>query len=91
MDFSEHKFWRPDRKQWLTKAKYTLDQYELNAECVIEFKTSRRPLRLQLPDLQQRIMFVDFSSSVFRVVIQICKELSKCDKTHARLYYLNSE
>ena len=76
-DWSDHALWWPEKRQWLTRSRSTLEQYDIQANCILHFVPMHRNIKLQLPDLQLIDMRVDFSSRVLAVVIRLCRELSK--------------
>lgn len=75
MDWSDHALWWPERNRWLTRTRSTLDQYGVNADCILQFTPMHKSLRVQLPDLRYLDMHVDFSVKTFSAVVQVCKEL----------------
>lgn len=74
-DWSDFALWWPEKRIWLKKTKMTLDQYGVQADAVLSFTRIHKTLRVQLPDMQVVDMSLDFSTSVFYVVKQICKEI----------------
>lgn len=74
-DWSDHAFWWPERKLWLTKLRLTLDQYGVHADSRLLFTSMHKPLRVQLPDLQIIELKVNFSVNVFNAVLQLAREL----------------
>lgn len=74
-DWSSFGLWWPEKKEWLTKSKMTLDQYSVQADAVLQFTRTHKLLRVQLPDQQVLDMNVDYSIPVFYSVKQICKDI----------------
>ena len=74
-DWSSFGLWWPEKKEWLTKSKMTLDQYGVQADAVLQFTRTHKQLRVQLPDQQVLDMNVDYSIPVFYSVKQICKDI----------------
>lgn len=77
MDWSDHALWWPDRNNWLTRTRSTLDQYGVQADAFLHFTPMHKTLRVQLPDLRYLDCRVDFSMKTFNAVIQLCKELGE--------------
>ena len=77
INWSDHGLWWPDRNVWLTRTRSTLDQCDVQADARLWFTPMHKLLNVQLPDLQEMPMRVNFSVNVFSVVIKLCKELSK--------------
>lgn len=77
MDWSDYGLWWPKKNMWLTRTRFTLDQYGVQADSELVFMPMHKPLLVQLPDLQVKDLKVDFSKNVFNVVIKLCKEFSK--------------
>ncbi|XP_078001095.1 fermitin family homolog 2-like [Glandiceps talaboti] len=75
IDWSDHALWWPDKNTWLLRTRLTLDQFGVQADAKLHFTPMHKTLRVQLPDLQQIDMRVDFSVMVFNAVIKVCKEL----------------
>ncbi|KAF6216758.1 hypothetical protein GE061_001107 [Apolygus lucorum] len=75
MDWSDHALWWPERNNWLTRTRSTLDQYGVQADAFLHFTPMHKTLRVQLPDLRFLDCRVDFSMKTFNAVIQLCKEL----------------
>ncbi|PAA49365.1 hypothetical protein BOX15_Mlig007286g3 [Macrostomum lignano] len=75
LDWSDHGLWWPERNCWLLKTRQTLDQNGVQADAKLEFHRMHNWLRLQLPDLQEKELRVNFSQTVFSVVMSICKDL----------------
>ena len=46
MDWSDHAIWWPSQNKWLDKTRWTLDQYNVNADTVIHFTPMHKTLRL---------------------------------------------
>lgn len=74
-DWSDYALWWPAKKFWLLKTKYTLDQYGLQANDQLVFTHIHKNVCLELPDLQQIDMMLNFSTNLFEVVQSICKNL----------------
>ena len=77
INWSDHGLWWPSRNVWLTRTRSTLDQCDVQADAILWFTPMHKILNVQLPDLQEMPMRVNFSTNVFNVVIKLCKELSK--------------
>ena len=45
MDWSDHAIWWPSQNKWLDKTRWTLDQYNVNADTVIHFTPMHKTLR----------------------------------------------
>ncbi|XP_070576753.1 fermitin family homolog 2-like [Ptychodera flava] len=75
IDWSDHALWWPDKNMWLLRTRSTLDQCGVQADAKLHFTPMHKTLRVQLPDLQQIDMRVDFSVMVFNSVIEVCKDL----------------
>merc|ERR1719191_2643943 len=75
MDWSDHAIWWPTRNIWLDKTRWTLDQYNVNADTVIHFTPMHKTLRIQLPDLRYVDCTVDFSVKTFNASVGMCKDL----------------
>jgi len=98
MDWSDHAIWWPTRNIWLDKTRWTLDQYNVNADTIIHFTPMHKTLRIQLPDLRYLDCTVDFSVKTFNSCVEMCRdlglrhpeELSMCkplDPEHLRQNY----
>ena len=37
MDWSDHALWWPERNNWLTRTRFTLDQYGVQADALLYF------------------------------------------------------
>lgn len=74
-DWSDYALWWPAKSMWLSKAKYTLDQYGVQADALLHFTRMHKLLRVQLPDLQVLEMRVDFAQPLFHAVKAVCKQL----------------
>ena len=77
INWSDHGLWWPDRNVWLTRTRSTLDQCDVQSDANLWFTPMHKMLTVQLPDLQEMPMRVNFSTNVFNVVIKLCKEFSK--------------
>merc|ERR1719397_1906946 len=75
MDWSDHAIWWPSQNKWLDKTRWTLDQYNVNADTVIHFTPMHKTLRIQLPDLRYIDCTVDFSVKTFNASVGMCKDL----------------
>lgn len=75
MDWSDHAIWWPTRNIWLDKTRWTLDQYNVNADTVIHFTPMHKTLRIQLPDLRYVDVIVDFSVKTFNSSVVMSKDL----------------
>jgi len=75
MDWSDHALWWPEKNAWLDQTRFTLDQYNITADAVIQFTPMHKQLRIQLPDLRYVDCTVDFSRRTFNASINLCKEL----------------
>ncbi len=75
MDWSDHAMWWPEKNIWLDKTRWTLDQYNITADAVINFTPMHKTLRVQLPDLRFIDCSVDFSVKTFNASVNLCKEL----------------
>merc|ERR1712045_337617 len=76
MDWSDHAIWWPSQNKWLDKTRWTLDQYNVNADTVIHFTPMHKTLRIQLPDLRYVDCTVDFSVKTFNASVGMCKDLA---------------
>jgi kindlin 2 len=74
-DWSDFALWWPSKKIWLLKTKFTLDQYGLQANDKLFFTQIHKQIRLELPDLQQIELKLNFSISLFHLIQVICKKL----------------
>ena len=74
-DWSDYALWWPSKKLWLLKTKFTLDQYGLQANDQLLFTHIHKNIRLELPDLQQIELKMNFSINLFELVQIICKNL----------------
>ncbi|ODN02153.1 hypothetical protein Ocin01_04534 [Orchesella cincta] len=74
-DWSDHALWWPDRNMWLTRTRFTLDQYGVQADALLYFTPVHKLLRVELPDRRVLDCKVDFSIKTFNAVVQLCKEL----------------
>ena len=77
MDWSDHAMWWPEHNIWLDKTRWTLDQYNITADAVIQFTPMHKTLRIQLPDLRYIDCNVDFSIRTFTAIFNVCSELGK--------------
>merc|ERR1712227_521020 len=75
MDWSDHAIWWPSQNKWLDKTRWTLDQYNVNADTVIHFTPMHKTLRIQLPDLRYVDCTVDFSVKTFNASVGMCRDL----------------
>lgn len=75
MDWSDHAIWWPTRNIWLDKTRWTLDQYNVNADTTIHFTPMHKTLRIQLPDLRYIDCTVDFSIKTFNASVTMCRDL----------------
>nr|CAD7458813.1 unnamed protein product [Timema tahoe] len=75
MDWSDHALWWPARNVWLTRTRFTLDQYGVQADALLHFTPMHKTLRVQLPDLRYLDCRVDFSLKTFNAVVNLSKEL----------------
>ena len=75
MDWSDHAMWWPEKNIWLDNTRWTLDQYNINADAFIHFTPMHKTLRIQLPDLRYIDCSVDFSVRTFSAVVNVCSEL----------------
>lgn len=75
MDWSDHAIWWPTRNMWLDKTRWTLDQYNVNADTTIHFTPMHKTLRIQLPDLRYIDCTVDFSVKTFNASVTMCRDL----------------
>ncbi|TKR67087.1 hypothetical protein L596_023291 [Steinernema carpocapsae] len=74
-DWSDHALWWPEKCRWLTHTRSTLDQLGITAATYAEFTPMHKSVLVQLPDLQEIEMFLDFSVPVVRAVQELCREL----------------
>ncbi|GFO04129.1 fermitin family [Plakobranchus ocellatus] len=74
-DWSDHALWWPEKNKWLTRARSTLDQYNVQADAKLQFTPMHKNLKVQLPDLQVLELRIDCSVKCFTAVVQTCKEL----------------
>jgi len=74
VDWSDHGLWWPDKNLWLSRSRFTLDQYAVQADAKIWFTPMHKNVRILLPDLQYIDLRVNFSLNVFSVVLRMCKE-----------------
>jgi len=75
MDWSDHAIWWPSQNKWLDKTRWTLDQYNVNADTVIHFTPMHKTLRIQLPDLRYIDCTVDFSVKTFNASVGMSRDL----------------
>lgn len=75
LDWSDHALWWPEKNKWLTRARSTLDQYNVQADARLEFTPMHKNLKVVLPDLHVQGMSIDCSVKCFTAVVQTCKEL----------------
>jgi len=75
MDWSDHAIWWPSQNKWLDKTRWTLDQYNVNADTIIHFTPMHKTLRIQLPDLRYVDCTVDFSVKTFNASVGMCRDL----------------
>ncbi|PAA66892.1 hypothetical protein BOX15_Mlig030773g2 [Macrostomum lignano] len=75
MDWSDHAIWWPDENRWLLKTRRTLDQIGVQSDSRLEFLRMHNVTKVQLPDLQELEMTINYSQSVFGVVVGLCREL----------------
>eukprot|EP00094_Tigriopus_californicus_P000246 TCALIF_00239-PA protein Name:"Similar to Fit1 Unc-112-related protein (Drosophila melanogaster)" AED:0.10 eAED:0.11 QI:8/0/0/1/0.8/0.66/6/0/584 len=75
MDWSDHAIWWPEKNLWLDKTRWTLDQYNITADAIIQFTPMHKTLHVQLPDLRVIACNVDFSVRTFNASINLCKDL----------------
>lgn len=75
IDWSDHALWWPQKNQWLSRTRSTLDQYGVQADAVLHFTPMHKTLRIQLPDLRMIDARVDFSVKCFSAVVALCKDL----------------
>ena len=75
MDWSDHAIWWPSQNKWLDKTRWTLDQYNVNADTIIHFTPMHKTLRIQLPDLRYIDCTVDFSVKTFNASVGMCRDL----------------
>lgn len=76
-DFSDYALWWPKANIWLNNTKSTLDQYGVQSDAQLTFTSTRKFVRLQMPDLRILPVQLDFSVSVFASVCKICQQLGK--------------
>ena len=76
-DWSDYALWWVDRNLWLLRTRSTLDQCGVQGSSQLEFTQMHQELNILMPDLRILKMRTNFSVSVFRVVMQLCKALSK--------------
>lgn len=74
-DWSDHALWWPQKNEWLTRTRSTLDQCGVHADALLHFTPMHKTLRVQLPDLRHLDCRVDFSIKTFNAVINLCKDL----------------
>lgn len=74
-DWSDYALWWPTKKQWLLKTKYTLDQYNIQANEKLKFTPIHKSIRLELPDLQQIDFKLNFSINLLQLMQIVCKNL----------------
>ena len=76
-DWSDYGLWWPEKCVWLSRSRSTLDQYGVHASAELWFTPMHKKLRILMPDLQTMEYRVNFSVSVFKVVVKLCKEIGK--------------
>uniref|UniRef100_A0AC35UG25 PH domain-containing protein n=1 Tax=Rhabditophanes sp. KR3021 TaxID=114890 RepID=A0AC35UG25_9BILA len=74
-DWSAHYLWWPDKCKWLLHTRSTLDQVGVNAATYLEFTPIYKYCKVQLPDGQIINSRLDFSTTVLRVVKEVCKDI----------------
>ncbi|KAI1288472.1 Uncharacterized protein HDE_09420 [Halotydeus destructor] len=75
IDWSDHSLWWPQKNQWLSRTRSTLDQYGVQADALLHFTPMHKTLRVQLPDLRYIDARVDFSVKTFQAVVHLCRDL----------------
>lgn len=75
-DWSDHALWWPDKKKWLLKPRITLNAYGVQSDAKLHFTPQQKPLLLQLPDRQFRVMKCSFSVMSFEAVMELCEQLA---------------
>ncbi|KAL3315825.1 Fermitin member 3 [Cichlidogyrus casuarinus] len=73
-DWSKYNLWWPEKNQWVQHTRSTLDQYGIQSDARLEFRSSFYPLNVVLPSLVTQTVSVDYSARVFQVVKSLCKQ-----------------
>ncbi|OTF80201.1 hypothetical protein BLA29_006304, partial [Euroglyphus maynei] len=75
-DWSDYALWWPTKKRWLKHCGMTLDQVDVCANTMLEFRTMHQILRIQFPDLNVEELKVDFSVNVLTAVAELCQVIN---------------
>ncbi|KAH7641221.1 fermitin-like protein 2 [Dermatophagoides farinae] len=72
-DWSDYALWWPTKKRWLKNCRMTMDQVDVCANTILEFRQMHQTLRIQFPDLNIQELKIDFSVNVLQAVAKLCQ------------------